>query len=541
MKRFSARRVPCSSVGRRRLRGRALAAAFVLALAIAGAGGAWGQEGDGASATPPRPGTAAPSDPLRSGPNTAPAADGVLPGRPGSAPPVPVFFPPWPPALDAPVPFAPLEDASQAAPAELAGYVNEPFYAPLSVLLAQDDVNALLRMRLESYRANKLSLENDLRARLDALQGAAPAERLAALEALAREQAPLITALEESAEELRGALAAAGGDWNEGRTWALGRDEQGVPTDELGAREYRVMRAAVYYQDALLPAQRRLLREVAMELDPAGGGGDAVLFFSPDTTRVQLPAGLPEALAARIAEYAAAKGALKGELRKTVREHDGDSFPFQRNRALRRLAEEQAPRIAALEELAEQIRRDLAALPAVARPSPLDGLPAALAGQLAAYQAEKLALQQELFARVEETRRRLPSFHPAVPDDRRPGPQAFRTPVASEERLRPVRDTIRAFASENAARFASLARQKEVLRGELARYVEGSAAPGRSVDVLLRDFVGALQQREAAPAYREYRLAVFEPGLSPGQRRLLLDAAVEKLGLPLPGGEPWVD
>jgi hypothetical protein len=32
----------------------------------------------------------------------------------------------------------------------------------------------------------------------------------------------------------------------------------------------------------------------------------------------------------------------------------------------------------------------------------------------------------------------------------------------------------------------------------------------------------------------DYRLALFEPGLSPGQRRLLFDLAVEEFHLPLP-------
>jgi hypothetical protein len=37
--------------------------------------------------------------------------------------------------------------------------------------------------------------------------------------------------------------------------------------------------------------------------------------------------------------------------------------------------------------------------------------------------------------------------------------------------------------------------------------------------------------------YRDYQAAVLMPGLSAGQRRLLFDAAVEQLDLPLPSGE----
>ena len=38
--------------------------------------------------------------------------------------------------------------------------------------------------------------------------------------------------------------------------------------------------------------------------------------------------------------------------------------------------------------------------------------------------------------------------------------------------------------------------------------------------------------------YRDYQTAVFQPGLSPEQRRLLFDGALQKLALPLPDGQP---
>ena len=44
-------------------------------------------------------------------------------------------------------------------------------------------------------------------------------------------------------------------------------------------------------------------------------------------------------------------------------------------------------------------------------------------------------------------------------------------------------------------------------------------------------------KQETWQNYGEYQTAVFQPGLSPEQRRLLFDAAIEKLSLPLPGGE----
>ena len=44
-------------------------------------------------------------------------------------------------------------------------------------------------------------------------------------------------------------------------------------------------------------------------------------------------------------------------------------------------------------------------------------------------------------------------------------------------------------------------------------------------------------QRYAESTFSEYKMAVFEPGLSPEVRRLLFDAVVERLELPLPRGD----
>jgi len=52
-----------------------------------------------------------------------------------------------------------------------------------------------------------------------------------------------------------------------------------------------------------------------------------------------------------------------------------------------------------------------------------------------------------------------------------------------------------------------------------------------------KNFSEAVQQLETWRNYRYYQVAVFEPGLSPEQRRLLFDFAVEKLAPPLPAGE----
>lgn len=60
-----------------------------------------------------------------------------------------------------------------------------------------------------------------------------------------------------------------------------------------------------------------------------------------------------------------------------------------------------------------------------------------------------------------------------------------------------------------------------------ARVVDAALASARRVAAL----------KDSEDAYRDYRTAVFEPGMSPEQRRLLFGGVLEKLDLPLPRGE----
>ena len=149
------------------------------------------------------------------------------------------------------------------------------------------------------------------------------------------------------------------------------------------------------------------------------------VFFSPETARVQFASNLPAPIQAKLAAHAQAKAALRAELREAIYDLDA-ADRRERAAALGRLAARQAAGIAALEVLAEEIRRDLAA----------------------------------------------------------PG--------------RPLRATPHATSGA----------------GEDATGIEATRA-----------------------LHADYEHAVFLPGLSPGQRRLLFDAAIEALALPLPDGE----
>lgn len=102
-----------------------------------------------------------------------------------------------------------------------------------------------------------------------------------------------------------------------------------------------------------------------------------------------------------------------------------------------------------------------------------------------------------------------------------------------------MQEEVAAFNNEHAAQFADLRLEKDGIREALAQYVRGDQAmqDRKSIDGLLEEFENSRQKQEIWEKYRDYQVAVLLPGLSPEQRRLLFDAAVEGLALPLPAGE----
>ena len=190
-------------------------------------------------------------------------------GNPRSADmgqPAMVFFPPIPPPLGRPVSKLGLaQGGRQAPPAELTLYINDVFYPPLSTRLAKNDLPAKLRQKLETYRATKTRLLAELHQELARDRADDPGARRTALEALARRQAAPLAQLERTAEELRSELITSDTDWSTFRQWRLGHtgsSERGDSPNEVA----QVMRATAYYQAGLLSAQRRLLREIALEV-----------------------------------------------------------------------------------------------------------------------------------------------------------------------------------------------------------------------------------------------------------------------------------
>ena len=463
---------------------------------------------------------------------------------------VPVFFPPTPPPLGRALPRSNPAGGRLAAPPEMAAYVNEPFYPALATRLALKRLPEKLRGRLEDYRRAKVALLVELRAELERVQMLEAVERAAALRAFAARQATALRALEESAEGLRRDLGSSDLSWNAYRQWRLGDNERrGFSPSEVA----QVMRAAAYYQEALLPAQRRLLREIALELLNAGENPEAAaanhpyVFFPPEPARISVPADLPAEVAARLADYETRKSALKKELYDAVVAYDGLRFAFFRPNPLKALAERQRTPLAELETLAEEIRRGLSGRTEIMPVMERTPLPSSLQTRLNTLLQDIGAAQRRAVERIEAIlagTRDLPmqaSYRfeaeglrfVVIPSRALRGGGAI--PPAVLERIVAARERISEAGAEYDQRLATLLAERDAIRAEAAKTL-GVRESGK-LDQAIGTAVRVANARETEAVYREYRQALFEPGLSPEQRRLLFDGAIERLELPLPRGE----
>lgn len=323
--------------------------------------------------------------------------------------PVVICFPPTPPPLDHAITrLASSLPPRLTPPPELASCVNEPFYAPLSTWLLENTLTEKMRQRISALHVAEAGALADLRATLEQVRTADAATRRRSLEMLARQQTPQLAALERDAEQIRADLATGRYDWRALREWAIGgKNTRGDSPAEIAA----TMCAYAYYQSGLLPAQRRLLREISVELAMAGEDTAAAeaaqpfLFFPPEPARVLLPDDLPADLAAKIAAYQTKKSALKKELYDTIYQQDGATLAFMRNSALKALAGKQAARLAELEPLAEDIRGGLADLPSATRPdAEHSALPPVLTERLDATFQAAITLQRETIKKIDAVR-----------------------------------------------------------------------------------------------------------------------------------------
>ncbi|MFT3829938.1 MAG: hypothetical protein QM691_09570 [Opitutaceae bacterium] len=418
-----------------------------------------------------------------------------------------VFLPPEAPPLHTPPRLRSPLDSGVQPPAELAEHVTDPFYPQLAATLAADALPRRLRVKLDDYRSARAALLTELHEALAQHRDSPPEVRRSALAETAVAQAHRLQELENVAEQLRAELRATA-------YFSAGKaTEEAATPPRHSTTKAAALRSAAFFCEGLSPAQRRLLQAVAYEQEnspePLTAG---LLCFTPEGASVALPENLDDSARSMIAEFVAARKSLASDIIRMIAEVDANP------RRLQQLAAEQAAVLAALEDKAEAIRPLLQPVPDTDG-SPQPQLPAELAERLAAYREHKKTLFRELHASILAA----------------PGPYA-----ASTGRPGEVAVSVAAFSAEQQAALGALNAEKASLRTALAehRRRSGGTTDRRSIDTLLEDFERSRQQQELRELYLDYRRALFEPGLSPAQRRLLFAAAVRALALPLPSGEP---
>jgi len=446
-----------------------------------------------------------------------------------------IYFPPIPPPLEIPVQPAPEVAEMSLAPDALRTYVSEPFYAPLSTFISPMVVGfqggeALTEKEndeLRRYRRAREELLAELRDTVAGLHHASPARRLLEFEALAKRQTPRIAELERAAEALR-AVIAKKSDWSELRQWRLNPDYESSPR---AARiiDLQVIRGAAYYAEGLLPAQRRLLREIAIEIEEmiddrrhAGANRRSTLFFQPETSRIPWPRGLPIALDVKLEMLDELKTALKQELMSAVFKTDGDLMQV---RSFRKLAEAQEERLVQMESLADDVRREMSSGSDYTRSTPPTPLPRAVLERIERFHEA----DRELGRRTGESLEDAASNGQPLPPRSRELLRADwvqQWTVRLQQRGRPVSDEDKAAMRAHIAELDAIHAQLQLVLGRDFSEVEG-AKPDLFLDRLIRE------QKKASAMY-EYDVACLEPGLSPEQRRLLFSGAIERMELPLP-------
>jgi hypothetical protein len=469
---------------------------------------------------------------------------------PSSEPPV-FLFPPVPPPLGLEYPLLGPLVTRTPAPPELAAYVDEWFYPLLGARLIEGDLPQALRAQIQAYRTAKVALQSELRSRIAALKNADPAERERQLDAFASVQAPKIAALETTEEKIRSDLRPSGlfgslagnGDAAEKSGWRLRAGREAPATPEDRQLESEAMRGVAFYQEGLSAPQRRLLLAAAVELEtvadsPPGANPTPaegwLLHFSPEPASIRLLANLPAPLAKKISEYVATKKGLTTELCDTLRRNN-DAGGSTRIEALKRLAADQAPHIAALEAVAEEIRRKLTDVPNPPGPPAPQPLPPELMVRISVYRGHKLAVLKTLHSLLAEPAGTV-DVVPAAGDGKTGTAGGNPPPVMVQPAN--LRVSVEEFNRRQNALVGELNAERAAIREALSDYGRTTNRPTdrKSIDDLLKDFENARQQQEIWDRYRDYQTAVLLPGLSPEQRRLLFSAAVEQLALPLPAG-----
>ncbi len=431
-------------------------------------------------------------------------------------------IPPLPPALDEDMPFGGFAGTVRLPAASCS---REIFYGPYAAWPVSNQWSPKGTEQIAAYQNARANLLREIQVKLDQLRDAPPAARRAALAELATQQEARSQAVEADAEAIRLDLKSA-----DVKYYLIGPPPFGNARDDRANEQSLRLFRAIFFLDGLSVEQRQLIAEIAYSPDVAaqneksasGEGHGDVIFFLPATARIRLPANLPPTLQTKVQAFTAEKESLKTELRQAALQ-ENDFSVSRRTQRLAALAAAQAPRFAALDALAEEIRVEFADSGEFDQ-SGQSGLPADLTQKVGDYYSRKIKVRREVLARLRQLRVEFPA---AQFDVTRQGEGL--TIVGNAPSAESVAG-LAAFNARLSSRYAAFASEHEVLRKELQRYADANPAKvARTVNQLAIDFAKAYAEQEKANRYRNYFRAVLEPGLSAVQRRLLFQSAAEEL------------
>jgi len=399
---------------------------------------------------------------------------------------------------------------------------HETFYAAYTFEASAGELSAKDNKRVAAYLEASRQLLDEIQAKFQELGSAAPAVRAAGLAQLAAQQDGRLRALAGDAEAIRLALVSSIHYFDPALFERRGRSSDASTRTTL-----ELLFAASFYA-GLSTEQRLLLPEIAFEQasplrkEVQGWTKGSGFFFLPATARIQPPADLPPALEEKIRTFVREKENLKSELRRAAL-RDDHFFSWKRSRQLTALAEQQAPRFAALDTLAEEIRVELTGLGFPDQTESL-ALPSDLTERVGSFYARKAEARRKLLTRLRELRSEYPAgkFEIVRQGDGLAIVQSSADPKAEA--------SLAEFNASQARRYTAFARESEILRRDIQhRLASNPQRSARTVDQLAADFARAYAVRENGDRYRDYTHAVLEPGLSPAQRRLLFQAATAEL------------
>lgn len=437
-----------------------------------------------------------------------------------------VGFPSQPPALGEMLLTDNIRAPRTTFSQSLADYQGETFSMAYANLLQRGSLSEKRTRRIDEYHAARRRLVDELRVSLEESKEKPPADRAAALAQLAARQNDSLTALEAEAEAIRHDLTSRG-------PFTLKPIDGGEDLDSMikkipsgATRDYFVLMGAAQYLDGFSIDQRFLLQAMAFEAEDREANAEnsksslsePYLYFLPATARIHLPENLPSTLDAKVKSFLAEKKYLTDELLDEI--HPGHFLPRASTEQITRLAEQQAPRFAALEALAEEIRAGMADLPYPDKPD-RSTLPEDLTRRVGIFGVRKAEVQRELFHRLRtlNAERKGNRFQIVRQGD---GLAIVPTDPKEAESA-----TLAAFNADLARRYTAMARESKSLRQDIQALSKTDPQyRAHTITQLAADFGRAYTAQENWNRYHDYFLAVLEPGLSPAQRRLLFAATL---------------